>query len=158
MRFVHSLVKSQQEEKKGWYAPIELGETAPHYIGFAIPVGDRLDERYRDRLDERYTCEIVRVHKGEREIIPRELIRTGKDSFVLTIDERELWFVVRPMSRDRRLPYLGKLEHEDFGLLFTEIEPEDPTMLDQLFLEKGVGILGCDPFTHYRGVTKFSQG
>jgi hypothetical protein len=147
MHFVHSLVRFQEGEKRGWCAPMELGEAAPHYVSFVVPVGDKLDERY--------TCELVRAREGEREIIPIELVREGKDSFCLTFDGTEVWFVVRPVSRqDRRLPYVGKLGHPDFALQFVEIEPENHAALDRLFLECGVGVLGCDPFSHYRGVRK----
>ena len=118
MRFVHSLVTTQIGEKKGWCAPIELGEDAPHYISFAV-------------------------------------VKKGRDSFLRTVDGIEVWFVVRPVSpKERRLPYIGNLKHPDFALPFAEIEPENPAMLDQLFLEQSIGILGCDPFTHYEGLMK----
>jgi hypothetical protein len=147
MRYVHSLVQIRKDEKKGWCAPAEMGEQAPHYVNFAIPVGDRPDDRY--------TCEFVRAHENQREIIAKDLIKEGRDSFFLTFGSAEIWFVIRPVAReDRSLPYLGRLTHPDFAVPFVEIEPENPAVLDQLFLEQGVGILGCDPFTHYAGLIK----
>jgi hypothetical protein len=147
MRFVHSLARTQDGKKKGWCAPIELGEDAPHYVSFVVPVGAKPDDLY--------ICELVRASENQREIIPLELIKEGNDSFFLAFDGVVVWFIVRPVSRhDRRLPYIGKLKHPDFELPFMEIEPESPTALDQIFLEQGVGVLGCDPFTHYAGLKK----
>lgn len=147
MRFLHSLVRTQVGEKKGWCAPIELGENAPHYISFVVPVSDKVDNVY--------TCELVRAREDQRDIIQLELTKQGRDSFFLTFDGIEVWFVVRPVARqDRRLPYIGKLKHPDFALPLVEIEPENPAMLDRLYLERGVGVLGCDPFTHYDGSMK----
>jgi hypothetical protein len=128
---------------------MELGEAAPHYISFVVPVSDKLEDRY--------ACELVRAHEDNREIILLELIKGGKDSFCLTVDGTEIWFVVRPVSRqERRLPYIGKLTHPDFALKFVEIEPENHATLDRLFLERGVGVLGCDPLSHYRKIGKQS--
>jgi hypothetical protein len=147
MRFVHSLVKVEHDGKRGWLAPVELGEAAPHYVSFAIP--------FDNRPDDKYTCEAVRIRKDERVIEPLPMIREGNDSFFLAVDDVEVWYVVRSGTKeDRQLPYLGKLKHPDFDLLFGEIEPEDPSVLDRLLLENGVSILGCDPFRHYSGAKK----
>jgi hypothetical protein len=149
MRFVHSLVKTKNAEKVGWCAPIELGESAPHYVSFVIPVDDGMDDRY--------ICEILRG--DQRNLVAHEMIREGKDSFFLAIGEMRLWFTVRPSSKKgRRLPYVGALKHADFTSLFTEIEPEEPSRLDRLCEDENVIIVGCDPFTHYSGIGKLKQG
>ena len=58
MRFVHSLAKTQDGERIGWCAPVELGEDAPPYISFVLPMNDHADNRY--------LCEVVRVTQGGR--------------------------------------------------------------------------------------------
>ena len=117
----------------------------PHYVSFAIP--------FEDRPYEKYTCEAVRIEGEKRLIEPLLLIREGNDAFFLALDGVEVWFFLSSATRqDRRLPYVGKLKHPDFELLFAEIEPEDPSVLDSLLIENGVSILGCDPFLHYSGV------
>jgi hypothetical protein len=150
MRFVHSLVRIKNGDNSGWCAPVELGESTPQYISFVIPVDPTLDPAY--------SCEIVSSNKDKRIVSAKTMFREGKNSFLLDIDDEEVWFNVRPISKDqRRLPYIGKLEHEDFGSLLMEIEPEETSVLDRLFLDKGVGIIGCDPFAHYSGVDKIKH-
>ena len=142
MRFVHSLVKIKKDNQTGWYAPIELGENTPHYINFVIPVGLRMDDRY--------LCDLVSTAHDKREVVTQELVREGKDTFLLSVEDVKVWFVIRPVPKnERRLPYHGKLIHPDFYFSFAEIEPEEPADLDRLFMEQGVGILGCDPVTRY---------
>src|SRR5262249_13386810 len=142
--FVHSLVKTQKGEKVGWCAPIELGESAPHYISFVIPVDEEMDDRY--------ACE---VRGGDqRMIVAHEMIRTGKDSFFLDIGDARLWFTVRPAStKGPRLPYVGQLKHADFTSWFAEIEPEDVSRLDRLCDDENLIVIGCDPFNHYSNVS-----
>jgi hypothetical protein len=149
MRFVHSLVRIKNGAKAGWCTPVELGEAAPHYISFVIPVDDGADDSY--------ACEVVRIDGDEREVVVYKLVKEGRDSFLLRVDKAELWFTVRPVSqKERRLPYVGKLKHADFASLFTEIEPEEPSALDRLYEDEGVLVVGCDPVTHYLGRTKSS--
>jgi hypothetical protein len=145
MAFVHSLVKAPASGKKaGWVAPVELGEDAPHYISFVIPLDDDL------RFFNKYKCEIIMAKKDERILESRELIKNGTDSFSLRLSEVDFWFTVRPSpKREYRLPYVGKLGHEDFKRLFIEIEPEDPASLDTLFEKENAFIIGCEPFVHY---------
>ena len=79
-----------------------------------------------------------------------QLIKQGEDSFALRLGQIELWFNLRASAKDqRRLPYVGKLGHEDFQYLFVEIEPEDPDTLDKLYDDQDMFIIGCEPFTHY---------
>jgi hypothetical protein len=149
MPFVHSLVKTKVKEKTGWCAPIELGEDAPHYISFVIPLDDRGD------FFLEYTCETITFDKeGATKIDAHEFVRQGKDSFVLRLGQLNLWFTVRAVPRENRhLPYVGKLGHADFASLFTEIEPEQPKKLDQLYNEDGFTfVIGCDAFIHYTGI------
>ena len=34
MAFVHGFARTQVNGRKGWCAPVELGEAAPHYFSF----------------------------------------------------------------------------------------------------------------------------
>jgi hypothetical protein len=152
MAFVHSLVKTQTNGTKGWCAPAELGEAAPHYISFVIPVLDKCS------FFNKYTCETITTEQGEKTVVSHELTKHGEDSFALRLGKFELWFTVRPGPKDEcRLPYVGKLEHEDFRHLFMEIEPEDPEALDRLFDDKNTLIIGCEPFSHYTGADKVAK-
>lgn len=152
MAFLHSLVKAELNGKTGWCAPVELGEAAPHYIGFVVPVDDT-----RGFFHE-YACETIATEKDEKKIELHELVQQGEDSFVLRLGKRELWFAVRPVPREeRRLPYVGKLQHDDFAFRFAEIEPEEPNELDRLFEEENTFIIGCEPFNHYSGARRLMK-
>lgn len=152
MAFVHSLVRTEVNGKIGWCAPAELGESAPHYISFVIPVDDS-----RGFLPE-YTCETVVADNNEKRRDSHQLLQQGEDSFLLHLGERDVWFTVRPVSKvERRLPYLGKLQHADFAFLLTEVEPEEPAMLDQLYDEENTFVIGCEPFAHYSGINELAK-
>jgi hypothetical protein len=148
MPFVHGLVRTRASGREGWCAPVELGEATPHYVSFAIPVDEVLG------FFDRYTCETVVTDKGDKTTESHDLMRQGDDSFMVRLGESEVWFTVRPVSKgDRRLPYVGKLGHEDFRHSFTEIEPVDPRVLDKLYNNEHLIIIGCEPFAHYSGIT-----
>jgi hypothetical protein len=150
MRFVHSLAKVEDGERIGWCAPLELGEAAPHYIGFVVPV--------EDRAADLYFCEVVRISRGGRVIDTHEIVREGKDAFLLNVGAMRLWFTARPSSsREGPLPYVGRLKHPDFSCLLAEIEPEDPSRLDQLCESEDIIVVGCDPFTRYSGIESLVQ-
>jgi hypothetical protein len=148
MPFVHSLVKATVKGKKGWCAPAELGEAAPHYVSFVVPLTSA------GEFFHEYTCEIVRtLEQGSKTIEAYELLPQGRDCFLLSIDDVEFWFTLRTVPKgDRRLPYVGKLRHPDFAFLFTEIEPEDQKRLDKLYDDDNIFVIGCEPFTHYLGI------
>jgi len=150
MPFVHSLVRSPLAGgKRGWCAPVELGEAAPHYVSFVVPVADN------GQFFGSYSCEAVKVDNGVKTITTHELASEGQDSFLLHLDGEGFWFIVKPAVKSaRRLPYVGRLRHPDFRFLFTEIEPENPADLDNLWNERHVFVMGCDPFTHYSGIKK----
>jgi hypothetical protein len=150
MRFVHSLAKVEDGERIGWCAPVELGESAPHYIGLVVPM--------EARADDRYICEVVRITCGGRVIDTLEIVREGEDAFLLNVGQTRLWFTARPSSSGGGpLPYVGCLEHPDFSSLFAEIEPEDPSRLDQLCESEDIIVVGCDPFTRYSGIERLMQ-
>jgi hypothetical protein len=150
VRFVHSLVKTQNGERVGWCAPIELGESSPHDISFVIPIDDAMDDRY--------LCEISRGEGDRRFLVARELIRGEGDSFFLDVEELRLWFTARTSSKkDRPLPYIGKLKHADFTSRFAEIALQDASSLDRLYQDDGGIIVGCDPFAHYSGIETLMQ-
>ena len=153
MHFVHSLVRTKKNGKAGWCAPIELGESASHYVSFVIPVDER------SGVFNEYACEIVRTRGRDKKLLAsHRLVKKGEDSFVLGMDRGEIWFNIRPQSKqDQRLSYIGKLTHADFGLTFTEIEPEEQKSLDKLGDTEGTFIIGCDPFTHYLGIKKLAK-
>jgi len=152
MAFVHSLVKTEVRGKTGWCAPAELGEAAPHYISFVIPVDAQGD------FLPRYTCETITSEGKGKKKVSHELVREGKDSLVLRLGKLEFWFTASPVRKEeRRLPYVGKLRHEDFGHLFTEIEPEKPESLDRLYEEEDTFVIGCDAFTHYSGIKSLTR-
>lgn len=152
MAFVHSLVKIRTKGKPGWCAPLEVGEAAPHYISFVIPVADN-----RSFFDK-YTCETIRMNEGQKKVEVHVLIKRGDDSFGLCVCKTEFWFAVRPSPKNERpLPYVGKLGHDDFRYRFVEIEPEDPDTLDELYEGNNTFIIGCEPFSHYTNIDKFSR-
>ncbi len=148
MAFVHSLVKTKRGGKTGWRAPVELGESAPHYVGFVVPLGKKTGTL------EKYTCELVRHGKGNTQsLIEGEMVRFGEDAFFLTAGKTTIWFAVRPVQKNRGLPYVGALRHPDFASTFVEIEPADPAELDRLYEDKSLIIIGCDP-AHYSSSKK----
>lgn len=152
MPFVHSLVRAEIDNKAGWCAPVELGEAAPHYVSFVIPVDESRE------FFKRYTCETIVVMGEERRREAQELLYQGQNSFVLRFDGNEVWFAVRPVSKtERRLLYVGSLGHADFERLLTEIEPEELALLDRIFDEKNTFVIGCDPFSHYAGIERLTN-
>ncbi len=151
MAFVHSLVKAEINKKLGWCAPVELGEAAPHYVSFALPLDDA------GSFFNEYICETIITENGAKRIDTHEFVRRGKDSFVLRLHNLDLWFVLRAASRDQRLPYVGKLGHADFRFLLTEIVAEDLERLNELYDEANTFIIGCDPFAHYSGIRKLRK-
>jgi hypothetical protein len=152
MVFVHGLVRTQANGRKGWCAPVELGEAAPHYISFVVPVDEKCD------FFSEYVCEVVTAGEGGKRRESHDLVRQGTDSFLLRLGELELWFAVRPGPKEeRRAPYVGSLEHEDFRYLFTEIEPEQPEVLDRLYDREGAFVIGCEPFAHYAGAKRLAK-
>ena len=83
MAFLHSLVRAEPKRKKGWWAPVELGDAAPHYVSFVLPL-DEDGVFFRE-----YTCETVTVKKdGSKKIDTHTLVRQGDDSFVLHLAAR----------------------------------------------------------------------
>jgi hypothetical protein len=149
MPFVHSLVKAKTNGKAGWCAPAELGESAPHYVSFVVPVNQK------GEFFHEYICETITAIEQDKRIESHELVQQGSDSFVLHLDGTDLRFTLRPGSaKERQLPYIGNLKHEDFQYSFMELEPEDPEKLDRLCDEKGTFVIGCEPFSHYAGVSK----
>jgi hypothetical protein len=149
MRFVHSLAKTQDAKRIGWCSPIELGEAAPHYISFALPINGRADQRY--------LCEAVQLRDESRVVTAHEMTREDDDSFVLNVGDVKLWFTIRPSKDAGPLLYIGRLEHPDFSYFLTEIEPEEPSELDRLCEEKYLIVVGCDPFTPYAGIESLAQ-
>jgi hypothetical protein len=152
MPFVHSLVKSETNGQRGWCAPAELGEAAPHYVSFTVPVDEQ------GRFFGEYVCETVTAEGDRRRIESHRLVQQGPDSFVLRIGDRDFWFVVRTVPReDRRLPYVGRLRHPDFARSFAELEPVDLERLDSLFQEADTFVIGCEPFEHYSGISSLAK-
>jgi len=151
--FVHSLVKLTERSQHGWRAPVELGDAAPQFISFVVPLGT--DNEF---LGE-YTCEIARITSHGRSLEARKLVKAGSDSFVLELSNDKVWFHVRGVGRDeRRLPYIGKLRHDDFQGMLTEIEPEDSSKLDSLCEEQSLFVVGCDPEKHYQDAKSEKSG
>lgn len=147
MAFVHSLVRTEANGKIGWCAPVELGESAPHYVSFIIPVNNR-----REFFPE-YACETIVAVGHDKQRVLHPLLPQGKDSFLLRLGGTEVWFTIRPIAKaERCLPYLGTLQHPDFAFLLTEIEAEDHKILDKLYDEQNTYVIGCDPFSHYAGI------
>jgi hypothetical protein len=153
MAFLHSLARAEPKWKKGWCAPVELGNATPHYVSFVLPL-DEDGGFFRE-----YTCETVTVKKdGSKKIGPHKLVRHGERSFVLHLGARDLWFTVRAVpSKDRRLSYVGSLGHDDFASLFVEVEPEKPKELDRLYDERRTFVIGCEPFSHYAGIERLAD-
>jgi hypothetical protein len=149
MPFVHTLVRSPKSDRMGWCAPVDLGEESPHYVSFVVPVDGR------GRFFDAYSCEVVTIHDGRKSIATHEFSSEGNDAFLLRLAGREFWFHAKPaVKSQRRLPYVGRLRHPDFGLLFTEIEPERLEELDELCEKGHVFIIGCEPYEHYSGLQR----
>ena len=152
MAFVHGFARTQVNGRKGWCAPVELGEAAPHYVSFVVPVDEKGD------FFSEYVCEVITTEEGEKRMESHKLVRHGADSFVLRLGKVNVWFAVRPSSKEeRRAPYVGSLEHEDFCNLFREIEPEEPELVDRLYEKEGAFIIGCEPFVHYAGAKRLAK-
>jgi hypothetical protein len=52
---------------------------------------------------------------------------------------------------------VGELRHEDFALMLSEIEPERPGSLDELYDEENILVIGCEAFTHYSGIERLAR-
>jgi hypothetical protein len=65
-------------------------------------------------------------------------------------DNDSVYFpLFRKVPKQRALKYSGKFVHKDFSHPFVEIAPVDPQVLDEILLEHGISLIGCDPHTEY---------
>ena len=146
--FLHTFVKATRKNTLGWCAPVEMEDDVSQYVSYVIPLNQD------DEMESVYSCEVVKILGQERILHSQSIVRVSQDSLMLELPQGfKHWFTVRPISKsERRLPYLGCLEHEDFSHKFTEIEPEDIRELDRLCHDEGLFIIGCDPFQHYVGL------
>lgn len=46
--------------------------------------------------------------------------------------------------------YRGKFNHRDFTSSFIEMEPIDSNILDNIFDDFSISLIGCDPHTQYK--------
>lgn len=149
MAFVHCLVPPDGVPT-GWIAPTELGEKSPHDISFAAPLSPE------GKLRDEYICEVAFTDDApaaSRKQTAYTMRKKSDTTLLLTIGQYELWFIVTPTTQNRkRRRYVGNASHEDFAFPLIEIEPRDVAAVDRLCEREGIFIIGCDPFTRYRGI------
>jgi len=127
----------------GWKAPLELEDEEVRPSSYVIDQGEA----------DYYLVDVCRHKHGSFSDTQTMLVVRKGDNLVLSINGHTIEFTRR---RDKRpYPYVGNLEHRDFSGKFVEIMPE-PDNLGRLFSETGYIIIGCDPWTNYKGVEKFS--
>lgn len=144
--YLHSLCRKNMGNRTGWYAPAELGDSqqAPGYV---IPT-DETGSAFGHYLVE------IRVSVPGRmpEWSDCRLIRIGRREFLLGLGDGIRFRERRVFPTHRTLAYMGKFGHPDFAHPLLEVEPESPDQTERLFNEKGMIIIGCDPFRHYDGI------
>jgi hypothetical protein len=149
--YLHSLCRTNRGDGMGWYAPIELSD-AQGALGYAIPV-DQTGSIFTE-----YVVEVGTHHQTKRPTWKKyRLIQVTKRDFVLELNADTVRFSERPVyPAYRALPYRGKLTHPDFSYGFIELQPTDPGQIDTLFEEKQLFIIGCNPFSQYKGIDNFA--
>lgn len=146
---LHVLTKLQRGSAFGWIAPAEASDNAPQATYFVIP----LDQE--GKAFPGYKAEVVRYEGKGQHGYTTEAVLTEKGAgrFQLTVDNRSIGFhAAQTPARLRAVRYIGRLRHPDFTYRLHEIEPDDPSIMDELLLSSGLVITGCDPFQCYEGL------
>ena len=92
----------------------------------------------------------------------RELLFTHTHPGEVSAQRVDLTVVTQKAVRVRERPGRERVRRETRvhesectrQLRLTEIEPDDPEELDRLFEKEGTLVIGCEPFTHYAGITE----
>ncbi len=146
---VHFLTAVEKNGSQGWIAPVELGVDQPQDGRLVIPVPVA-----HSGLFESYCLEYA-IHQGIGQFTARSVAmdRQKDNSLKVTIEGQDVVFVQRRIDgQPLELPYVGQLTHGDFAKLLCEIEPSDPTILDDLYDKSQVIVAGCDPEIEYQGL------
>jgi hypothetical protein len=143
--FLHSLSRRNMGLGIGWYAPSELSG-ANQGLCFAIPVDQK------GQLASKYVCEIANVlQDGSQEWQTGQLLREDNYYSVSLGSEAILFKERRTFPNYRVLQYKGVFKHPDFKYGLVELKPFSEQHLDEIFLETGLVLVGCNPES-YRGV------
>ena len=145
--YLHSLCRANIGDGSGWYAPIELPDSQ-QAVGYAIPVNEC------GRTFDSYIVEVGTYRKTTSPIWKvYHLTKVAKREFLLKLSAEEIRFTERRVySHYRKLPYRGSLKHPDFAYFLIELQPEEPDQIDDLFENKRMFIIGCNPFANYDGI------
>jgi hypothetical protein len=156
---VHFLTLGVANKRRGWVAPLEMPKGIQQAATHVVPVDAAL------RLFPRYRVEFARCSPGgghtpdwsEMDLQPSGFLKA-------LIDSWSIRFQLRIQNGQPVVfEYVGVLTHSDFRLLLAEIVPEAESDLEDLYVQKNIVIVGCDPITEYGGVnalrlTSRSQG
>lgn len=69
------------------------------------------------------------------------------------VDDQLLIPIFRCVPQRFPLRYHGRFHHRDFGSMFAELEPVEPTILDRVLDGCSISVVGCDPHTMYSNGT-----
>ncbi len=145
---VHFLTLAAVNTTRGWLAPLELSEGCQQQGTHVVPVhsGSSLFPRYR--------VEFARCMAGGGQTSDWSEMDLQQSGFLkLLIDSWSLRFSLRKQNGQPVLfDYVGILRHPDFRYRLAEIVPENEQDLEDLYAQRGIVIVGCDPVTEYGGV------
>ena len=148
LHYVHFLLRTTQNRKTIWVAPVEISENGGHGGSFAVPVADRR------QLFDHYQIDIATISKGEPIDISRHTLELEPDDKLkLLVENQVIYFRVCSTSgRWQAIPYGGELSHPDFSLRLIEIETEGEDDIDVLYEKHRMALVGCLPFSYYSGI------
>jgi hypothetical protein len=148
LHYVHFLLRTTQNRKPIWVAPVEISWNGGLGGSFAVPVDDRR------QLFDHYRIDIATISKGEPIDISRHTLEREPDhKLKLVVENQVIFFRIRSIpGRRQAIPYGGKLSHPDFSLRLIEIETEGEDDIDLLYEKHRMALVGCLPFSHYSGI------
>jgi hypothetical protein len=148
--YVHFLLRTTQNQKTFWVAPVEVGESASHGGCFAVPVADG------HQLFDHYHIDVATIRKAEPIDIEQHVLEVQTNGNLrLVIKDHFISFrVCDSPGRSQAIPYGGKLSYPDFSLRLVAIETGNEDDIDLLYEKYGMALVGCHPFSHYSGIPK----
>ena len=177
--YLHFLVRTQQGREVGLISPAEVAPDEFAGAFYFVPVRENGSFFPAYRFDfsiYRGKGEFLQPENGKRVFNGMAFAATEgrREVLICTFEypfglrpsnghaDMPLWFfedrpsrtvpVFRKVSsrgKEKRLHYAGSFRHTDFKCPFVEVEPVEPTILDELLEQWGLSIVGCSPTQRY---------